>query len=166
MMYKVLTKENLHAFFESLKNIGKVHGPVKVGDSSYDFREVDSLNKVDLAYTRTMIPPKKFFVKPKETIFEFDEERMEFIEPPNREVNVILGVHPCDINALKILDRIYMNETPDKYYIQRKESSFIIGVSCTPDEYCFCKSTGTSYAQDGFDLFLHEISRGLSLIHI
>jgi len=160
IMYKILAKENLHSFFESLKKIGKVHGPVKIAGSSYDFREVDSLDEVDLTYTRTMIPPKKFFVKPKETIFEFDEEKMEFREPLNKEINVILGVHPCDIHALKILDQIYMDETPDKYYIKRRESSFIIGVSCTPDEYCFCGSTGTSYAEDGFDLFLHEISKG------
>jgi len=160
MMYKVLAKENMYSFFEILKGIGKVYGPVKVGESSYDFREVDSLSEVDLTYVRTMIPPKKFFLKPKETIFEFDEEKLEFKEPPNGEANVILGVHACDINALKILDGIYMDETPDKYYTQRRESSFIVGISCTPDEYCFCESMGTSYALDGFDLFLHEISRG------
>jgi len=159
-MYKILAKENLYAFFDALENMGKVYGPVKVGGSTYDFREAGSLDEIDLTYTRTMIPPKKFFVKPKETIFEFDE-KMEFKEQPsNGEVNVILGLHPCDINALKILDSIYMDETPDKYYIQRRESSFIIGVSCTPDEYCFCKSMGTSYAQDGFDLFLHKIDKG------
>jgi len=159
-MYKILENENLHSFFESLRKIGKVYGPVKIGESTYDFREVESLSEIDLTYTRTMIPPKKFFIKPKETIFNFDEEKLEFKEPSIRETIVLLGVHPCDINALKILDSIYMDETPDKYYIQRRESSFIIGVSCTPDEYCFCKSVGTSYAQDGFDLFLHEISRG------
>ncbi|HIE18478.1 TPA: hydrogenase, partial [Candidatus Bathyarchaeota archaeon] len=115
-MYKMLANENLHSFFESLKKIGKVYGPVKVRGSSYDFREVESLSEVDLTYTRTMIPPKKFFVKPKEAIFDFDEEQLEFKEPPNGEVKVILGVHPCDINALKILDSIYMDETPDKYY--------------------------------------------------
>jgi len=159
-MYKVLMKENFHAFFDRLKSIGKVYGPMKVGESSYDFREAESLSDIDLTYTRTMIPPKKFFVRPKEAVFRFDEEKTEFKEPSDGEVNVILGLHPCDINALKVLDRVYMDETPDKYYIQRRESAFIIGVSCTPDEYCFCKSMGTSYAQDGFDLFLHEISKG------
>ncbi|MFB0558260.1 MAG: 4Fe-4S dicluster domain-containing protein [Candidatus Bathyarchaeia archaeon] len=111
-------------------------------------------------YTRTMIPPKKFFLKTEEAIFEFDEEEAKLREPLEEERIVIFGIHPCDIHALQLLDRIYVNEIPDKYYINRRENAFIIGVSCYPDEHCFCKSTGTSYATGGFDLFLHELSDG------
>lgn len=159
-MYKKILGDDLDAFFESLKKLGKVQGPVSIGGSSYEFREVSSPEEMDLTYTRTMIPPKKFFLKTEERIFEFDEEKAEFIEPLEEERIVIFGLHPCDIYALEFLDRIYINETPDKYYINRRENAFIIGVSCHPDEHCFCKSTGTSYATDGFDLFLHELSDG------
>lgn len=159
-MYKKLLRDDLDAFFESLKRLGKVQGPVSIGGSSYAFKEVCSPEEMDLTYTRTMIPPKKFFLKTEETIFEFDEEKAEFREPFEEEKIVIFGIHPCDIYALKLLDRIYINETPDKYYINRRENAFLIGVSCHPDEHCFCKSTGTSYATDGFDLFLHELSDG------
>lgn len=159
-MYKKLLRDDLDAFFESLKRLGKVQGPVCIGGSSYAFKEVCSPEEMDLTYTRTMIPPKKFFLKTEETIFEFDEEKAEFREPFEEEKIVIFGIHPCDIYALKLLDRIYINETPDKYYINRRENAFLIGVSCHPDEHCFCKSTGTSYATDGFDLFLHELSDG------
>ena len=48
-------------------------------------------------------------------------------------------------------------QVPDKYYFERRENAFLVGISCTPDEYCFCKSMGTSYAQDGFELFLHDL---------
>ena len=157
-MYKKLLADELDDFFESLKNLGKVQGPVSIGGSSCDFREVDSPNEVDLTYTRTIIPPKKFFLKTKEVIFEFDEEKAEFRETSEDEKVVIFGIHPCDIYALKLLDRIYINETPDKYYINRRRNTFLIGVSCHPDEHCFCDSTGTGYATDGFDLFLHELS--------
>lgn len=33
----------------------------------------------------------------------------------------------------------------------------IIGMDCVPDEYCFCRSTGTDFVDDGFDLFLSDI---------
>jgi len=160
-MYKKIMKEDFHSFFESLKKRGRVYGPVNIGGSSYDFKEVNSLSEIDVTYTRTMIPPKKFFVKPQEKIFGFDEEKAEFQEPPLEESEtIILGIHPCDIHAIKLLDKIYMDETPDKYYTKRRNNTFLIGISCHPDEHCFCKSTGTSYATEGFDLFLHEISDG------
>ncbi|MCW4026848.1 MAG: 4Fe-4S dicluster domain-containing protein [Candidatus Bathyarchaeota archaeon] len=160
-MYKKLAKEELYGFFESLKKMGKVYAPVSIGGSSYDFKEVSSPNEADLTYTRTMIPPKKFFVKTKEKIFDFDEEKAKFREPKEEEgITVVLGIHPCDIHAVKLLDKVYMDETPDKYYVERRENTVLVGVDCHPDENCFCKSTGTSYVADGFDLFLHEISGG------
>jgi len=159
-VYKKILGDDLGAFFESLRSLGKVQGPVSIGGSSYEFREVCSLDEIDLTYTRTMIPPKKFFVKTEEAIFEFDEEKAKFRETFEEEKIVVFGIHPCDIFALKLLDGIYMDETPDKYYINRRKNTFLIGVSCHPDEYCFCQSTGTSYATDGFDLFLHELSDG------
>jgi sulfhydrogenase subunit beta (sulfur reductase) len=108
-----------------------------------------------------MIPPKKFFIKTQETIFGFNGEKMDFKETlEENEKTVVIGIHPCDINALKLLDRIYLDDIPDKYYWKRRENTILIGVSCHPDEYCFCISTGTSYAVDGFDLFFHEISEG------
>jgi len=161
LLYLKLPKENFDAFFESLKDFGKIYGPVKTGVSVHAFKEVSSANQMDLSYTRTMIPPKKFFVKPQEKIFEFNEEKAEFKEVfEENDKTVIFGIHPCDINALKLLDKIYLDEMPDAYYWKRRENTVLVGISCHPDEYCFCKSVGTSYATDGFDLFLHEISEG------
>jgi len=160
-MYKKLMMEDFDDFFKNLKKLGDIYGPVRVRDSFYEFRKVNAASEIDLSYTRTMIPPKKFFIKPKETIFEFDEEKGEFKEPIIQEKRtIIFGVHPCDINALKLLDRVYMDETSDKYYQMRRRNTILIGISCHPDEHCFCSSMGTSYAVDGFDLFLHEISDG------
>ena len=73
---------------------------------------------------------------------------------------MLLGVHACDINALKILDKTYLRPPPDPYYKRRREKTIIIGVSCIPDEFCFCKSLGKDYATDGFDLFLHKLPDG------
>lgn len=161
MLYLKLPKENFDAFFENLKSFGRIYGPVKTGASSYAFKEVSSAEEMDLSYTRTMIPPKKFFVKPIEKIFEFDEEKAEFREVfEETEKVVVFGVHHCDINAIKLLDKVYLDELPDKYYWKRRENTVLIGYDCYPDEYCFCKSMGTSYAMDGFDIFLHELSDG------
>jgi len=159
LIYVKLPRENLSAFFQSLKKHGKVYGPVRISES-YGFKEVSKVAEMNLNYTRTMIPPKKFFVKPQEKIFEFDEEEMRYYETFEDEQIVVFGVHACDINAIKLLDKVYINDTPDKYYQKRRENTLLIGYSCSPDEHCFCKSMGTSYAQDGFDIFLHELNDG------
>lgn len=160
-MYKKLAKGDLDLFFQNLKTLGKVYGPVSIGGFSYEFKEVNSIDSINLDYTRTMIPPKKFYVKyaTRESLFKFDEEKSVYKESLE-EKTVVFGIHPCDLHAVKLLDRVYQDEKPDKYYAKRKENLILIGVDCHPDKYCFCKSTGTSYASDGFDLFLHEISDG------
>jgi sulfhydrogenase subunit beta (sulfur reductase) len=159
VQYVKLPKENLEAFVENLKAYGRVYGPVKIGEF-YSFQRIKNSNEMSLEYTRTMIPPKKFFLKLKERIFTFDEEKGEYEEILEEGRIVVFGVHPCDINALKLMDKIYIDETPDKYYKMRRENAVIIGYSCHPDEYCFCQSLGTNYATDGFDLFLHELKDG------
>ncbi len=152
-----LPKENLSSFVETLKTFGKVYGPVR-NERSHFFREINNSNEMDLNYTRTMMPPKKFFLKLKEIIFNFDQGRSEYQETPENEKTVVFGVHSCDIHALKLMDKIYLNSAPDKYYTIRRQNTVVIGCSCRPDKYCFCNSQGTSYATDSFDLFIHELS--------
>ena len=139
MKYVKLPKENLDAFVENLKTHGKVYGPVKIGES-YSFQEIKNSKEMSLDYTRMMIPPKKFFLKLKERIFTFDEEKGEYEETPEEENIVVFGVHPCDIDALKLMDKIYIDETLDKYYKMRRENAVIIGYGCHPDEYYFSAS--------------------------
>ena len=157
-LLKILDKDRMNDFFDSIQNYGEVYGPVNGTGSAHKFKNVKRFSEVDLNYTRTMIPPKKYFIHPEEVIFTFDKEKEMYFEPPNIDKNMVLfGVHACDINAMNLLARVFMEELPDKYYLERRKNSVIIGVNCIPDEYCFCKSTGTSYAQDGYELFLNDI---------
>ena len=157
-LYKILSKENLEPFSNSLKKSGRIFAPVKTSKESHSFKEVAHLKDADLEYTRTMIPPKKFFISPSETIFTFNKEKEEYNEVSAiNEPTVLFGVHPCDLNALNLLAKVYLESFTDKYYQTRREKTTIIGISCTPDEHCFCKSMGTDYAMEGFELFLHDI---------
>ena len=157
-LYKILEKENLEQFSHNLLESGKIYAPLKISQGVHSFKEVTSLEKADLAYSRTMIPPKKFFISPEETIFTFDNEAEEYYEAQAIDGPIVLfGVHSCDLNALNLLAKVYLESFTDKYYSERRDNTTIIGISCTPDEYCFCKSTGTDYANNGFELFLHDI---------
>ncbi|HHC18922.1 MAG TPA: hydrogenase [Euryarchaeota archaeon] len=160
MHYKKLPKEFLEEFINRLRKWGEVHAPQKKGKNTYFFSRLDDPSKVQIDYTRTVIPPtKKYVLRPVEPLMLFHGDRAE--EHTLRATKLVLfGVHACDINALKILDRIYLSEPRDSYYEIRRKNIVIIGISCMPDDYCFCKSMGTDYAMSGFDLFLHELRDG------
>ena len=66
-----MKKENLEAFFNSLTSLGEIWGPTKKRDK-YVFRELDSFDAFDYKYTRTLLPIKKLFFKPKEQLLQFD----------------------------------------------------------------------------------------------
>lgn len=158
LLYKVLDKAQLPQFFRALQEKGKTYAPVKQSSKTHSFQEVQDLAQVDLDYHRTMIPPKKLFIAPEETIFTFDQDTETYIEPTQQQDQLVLfGVHSCDIHALNLLARVFMEEFKDKYYADRRDRTILVGLSCTPDDYCFCESTSTSYANEGFELFLHDI---------
>ncbi len=73
------------------------------------------------------------------------------------------GVRPCDLAALKILDRVLLQRTfSDEDYRRRRGRLFIVAANCTdPASTCFCASMGTGpQARNGHDLALTEISAG------
>lgn len=72
-----------------------------------------------------------------------------------------LGVRPCDLAAIGILDRV-LRDGPyvDPSYRDRRDHVFVVTVQCanfTPST-CFCVSMGTGpRAENGFDLALTEL---------
>jgi ferredoxin len=71
--------------------------------------------------------------------FEIQEE-----DAPNAPI-AIIGARPCELAALRIQDRVFL-EGPyaDPHYLARRRGAFIVAVDCTePGETCFCASMGT-----------------------
>ena len=153
-----LPKENLIKFIGGLNIFGEIHAPVRRDEKSFVFSAVKDLSEIELNYTRTILPLKKYFLKPIDTMFNFSAEKGYEIpvEKPHKKL-VIFGAHPCDIHGLKILDLVFSGRYVDNYYFDRRIRAAIIGLDCIPDELCFCGSTGTDYIDSGFDLFLSDI---------
>ena len=75
----------------------------------------------------------------------------------------LLGVRPCDVRAIGILDRVLSaGEHASAVYSGRRDGAFVIAVECTePGATCFCTSMGCGPdAQSGFDLALTELVDG------
>ncbi len=81
--------------------------------------------------------------------------------PPPRYAFV--GVRPCELAAILVQDRVFLGGPfVDPAYRSRRESAFILAVSCgSPGGTCFCTSMGTGpKAGSGFDLALTEVVDG------
>ncbi len=81
-------------------------------------------------------------------------------EPPPPKPRAFLGVRPCDLAALTVLDRVLASpDGPDPAYARRRRDTLVISVDCgTPAASCFCASMDTGpAARDGFDLALTEL---------
>ncbi|MEU1198641.1 4Fe-4S dicluster domain-containing protein [Streptomyces sp. NPDC005813] len=81
-------------------------------------------------------------------------------EEPPRVSYAFLGVRPCDLRAIQILDRVMSGgRYPDPAYRSRRSGAFLIAAECTePGATCFCVSMGTGPAVDaGYDLALTEV---------
>jgi sulfhydrogenase subunit beta (sulfur reductase) len=161
----ILPNDNLHGFVESLKDFGDLYLPENRG-VNYTYQLWDEFNEeitqeyllsIFNDYNRTTLPPKQFFYPPLQKLLAFsdDEGYEEILEIPENN-RIIYGVHSCDIHGMWILDEVFTRYYIDTYYTRLRRKTLIIGISCTPDEYCFCRSMGSDFVERGFDVFLSD----------
>ena len=158
MMLKVLEKDRLPAFLEGLQEEGELCAPVRK-DGAFIFAPVSSPAEVAYDYPTTILPPKKFFLPPWETLLRFRRSSWVIEPAVDSTDRVIFGMHPCDIHATWLLDEI-LSETPgDPPYLSRRRRAAIVGLDCTHpcDSYAFCRSMNTHNVETGFDILLTDL---------
>jgi sulfhydrogenase subunit beta (sulfur reductase) len=157
MALRVLQKKALPTLVGGLLAEQKVVGP-KPRQGKFAFDEIRSPEELVLGYPTTILPPKEWLLPHQEKLFDFKLG-------PNPEVRlaveaepvVLFGVHPCDIAGIECLDEVMAEGNPDPYYLARRAKMTIVGVDCSPDEYCYCSFTGTATVDSGYDVFLTDI---------
>ena len=156
---KKISKGSIGDFLKLLmEHFDRVIAPVRRGKRAV-FAEIENPDQVVLEYTRTILPPKKFILKYRRERFTYKPETLDVEETTDfNERQVIFGVHPCDLHGLTILDEIHLKEFPDPHYLAIRRNTVLIGISCVPDEWCYCIATGTAFPDGAnWDLFLTDI---------
>lgn len=153
-----MEKGDLPELVRGLQTEFEVVGPVAKGEA-FVFATLDSPEQLRLDYDSTLLPPKKLFFPPEETLIRFGVENEEVLDdaPFSASRRVLFGLHPCDINALLLLDNVLLGDHPDPYYKARRDSTLIVGVSCKPSPACFCNAWSTDEVHWGFDIFLSDL---------
>jgi sulfhydrogenase subunit beta (sulfur reductase) len=157
MFFRIMAKDRVPNLVHGLAEEYEVIGPTAKG-SSFVFAPVADAAELRLDYDTTILPPKKVFLPAAETLLEFSAgDSAVLSEQRDTTPRVLFGLHPCDINALMLMDNVFLTGYEDPYYKARRDSTLIVGVSCEPRDECFCNAWGTDEVHWGFDVFLTDL---------
>ena len=135
---------------------------VKSKHGKFAYEKIHEFNELQLNYDLTIMPPTKFLFPAKETLLKFNvQQGHQFEAVLDAKPRAIIGVHPDDINAIELLDEVFMSANIDPNYITRRQNTMIIGMDClNPSPKSFAPSMGTQIAESGFDMLLTDIGTG------
>ena len=164
MSLYILSKEKLPEFVKALQANFRVVGPVRT-ETGYEFDDIIQAEQLQLDYTTTILPPKKYFLPQREILFQFHSEtngtRHYEVHPVYQDVEptVIFGVHSCDMNGIVLYDSVFADGYRDQHYMERREQIYIIGIECLRpcDDASFCKDMGTLTPPQVYDLHMTEV---------
>jgi len=155
----VIPKDSLGELISELSDRYKIFGPKKKG-TEWVFDEVKSADEMDLSYSTTILPPRKFFLPTSEHLFSFRMDgRIEEPDEPDIPA-LIFGIHSCDLNAVLLLDIVFSSgEFPLPSYVKRRERTALVALTCTEvGDHCFCESMGTGPSPaGGYDVLLTDL---------
>ena len=109
---------------------------------------------------------KQFLFPPRQLLWQARRQGAGFkLIPPAADTPkfAFMGVHACDLQAIRVQDRVFLQGPYiDVAYQRRRANAFILAVNCT--QACgtgFCASLGSGpRATSGFDLALTEVLEG------
>lgn len=124
------------------------------------FDDISSFEELELVDTPTHLSAKEFMFPQREPLVRFDTVDKTSEPVVQSRDQALVGLHPCDIRAISLMDRVFAYGVPDANYLARRRRTIIVGTGCFPDENCFCSSVGTTDPGPGFDIFLNRIEGG------
>ncbi|QDV90595.1 Anaerobic sulfite reductase subunit A [Phycisphaerae bacterium RAS2] len=158
MLDRMLNHADLIEMLDDLARKRRLVGPVRRGER-FLYEEVTDPRQLDLLFTYCVFGPRSYLFPPVETLFTFESENGAFRAKPMLDARplALIGVHPCDLHAIALLDHVFGHEHADEHYLTRRRHTFIVGMDCGRPctEGVFCADMGCHDTESGFDLMLH-----------
>ena len=134
-----------------------VYAPVDKGGSVvYDRYEDGCQLRLDVCNTDKS--PKDVLFPQWENLMHFRVEgkTIELTEQERCDEDyVIFGIRACDIQAFRVLDKVFLADPIDTYYAARREHGILVALACgEPDDTCFCTTFGIDPARPEADVVL------------
>jgi len=133
-----------------------VLAPVRY-DGILDFRWIDDPLKIELGGQLPYKSPKEALFPRVEPIIRFEKDGIT--DACHEKPMIVVGVKPCDIASINMLDIIFSeknNKFDDPFYKRRRKNLITIGIECTQKSRgCFCEELGIDRSfSDGCDAFI------------
>jgi sulfhydrogenase subunit beta (sulfur reductase) len=161
----VIDKQAVAPFVAKMIGSYRVVGPVSKG-SKFAFDQIENPDALRLDYNTSILPPKKYLQPQVERMMTFTRTGKPMVEtvidaPPT----VILGVHTCDLQGIRVLDEAFGQGYPDAHYLRRRKQTLLVSIECLEpcDEHSFCKSMGTLTVSNGYDLHLTDLGESYAV---
>ena len=154
-MQWAIPREKVPDAVSILSKTFKIIAPIPKG-KNYVFEEVSDPKKVTLDYHSTILPLKKFFLPPVDTILHFDRKTQTSRVPERgKGPTLFFGIHNYELQGLFRLDHAFRTGVQDDTYLERRKNTWFVGVSYVPDDCHFADSVGIpTHLKEGFDVFL------------
>lgn len=159
MATQFIANRNLETLLERLRRYAELHGPVQGEDGAVRFAELTQDALPDLSALRTLLPPKKYLLHPRETILTYTAATGYQLPDETVRPLILFGLHPCDLAGINYLDQVFLGADPDLLYAARRSSLTLVGISCTPDQFCSCHHSNSPLKAFS-DLFLNAAEGG------
>jgi len=153
-----INREDWERFLGQISKTYHICAPQEVyGELSYQLLAPENVSKTIYDTYRAVQPLKTFFSLPQEKVTEVT---------PKPEKTIVLGVKNCDLKAIQVLDKIFLEgDFVDPFYRDRREKTLIISSDCyQPKDTCFCTLLDNNpFPERGFDLNLSPVDNGFLL---
>ena len=151
-------KADFHSSIQKIIQEREVYG-AKRKTPSFVFDKLLAAEELCLDYDISVLPPTKYFLPSRESLIQFS-----LASEPSMHSSVevkpctVVGIHPYDLHAVKLLDAVFTGSLTDINYRARRGAIAIIGVDClNPWPYSFAASMGTAMPPRIFDLWLTDL---------
>ena len=162
-MYKI-AKENLSALFRMIAKKQELYLLVKTAGQT-NFKTWTEEAEVDLDTLKTVKSPKDAFFPQSENLYSVKKEGKKLhVEPEALKDQdfVVFGMKACDVQAVQVLDKVFLTDPVDTFYAARRKHGTIVAMAChEPEESCFCKVFGIDCAEPVADVAVWMVEENL-----
>jgi ferredoxin len=144
MMIKKVNKEGFKEHFDKLKKEYNIAAPVLMEKGKKELIEygyVDDFS--DIIWDQQPDSSPKNIIFPQNNLLGNDFEGHPAYD--KQQSTLVLGVRSCDLEAVKVLDQVFIEDEMyvDESYKKRRDKTIMVGISCPERQgSCFCDTLG------------------------
>ena len=153
-MYRIL-KSDIPKLCARLAESMDVFTPVKAGGKT-NFALWTEGMQADLDTLKTVKSPKDVFFPQSEVLYGCSREEGKLKIQPQQLCQrpfVVLGIRPCDVQGIRVLDKVFLSDPVDSFYAARREKGVLVSLACSrPETSCFCGTFGIDCSEPDGDV--------------